>query len=168
MKTLFTTLILIGILASPCIADYRSTIYARSVVYSPESLGKWMVENLTYQKDTNGHWKTPEETLKDRGGDCEDLATLAGKVLERLGYKGYIIIAFYRDSKGKRKGHAIYTFREKDGTWSVISNLEYIATRSENMLIPTMTYAKNWKAIYIYNTDRKALFRFKRKVYTIK
>ena len=28
-----------------------------------------------YQNDLNNHWKSPEETLNDGGGDCEDLAT---------------------------------------------------------------------------------------------
>jgi hypothetical protein len=82
-------------------------------VRTPEELGRWMNAYLTYQAEPTGEdvWKTSEQTLQDRGGDCEDLAILVQRVLEDLQIESQLIyvglptvghvLCFYRTSIGK-------------------------------------------------------------------
>lgn len=169
IKLIFICLLFLNCLAFNSSARIGSTIYYKSVVYNPETLSKWMTANLAYQKDTRGYWKTPYETLDEGGGDCEDFARLAGTVLEKLGYKGYIVIVIFQSKvTNRRQGHAIYMVQEKDKTWSVFSNTEYIPTRTSDMLTPIYRKYLNWVELYVYNTDKQRLIKHTRKIYTIK
>jgi hypothetical protein len=159
-------------LTSPCLADHRSVIYAKGTVNSPETLEKWMKKNLEYQKDEKGYWKTPVETLKDKGGDCEDFARLVGSVLERLGYEGHIVVVLFKDKKGKRAGHAVYAFKEKRGlyrgTWSLFSNTYYVQTKSTYPLEAIFKKYRTWTRIYLFDIDKKIKIKIKKKTYKVK
>ena len=86
MKSYFLCLTLASVLVSAPI------IYPKDIVKCPDTLSIWMKQTLTYQKDgENGHWKTPEKTVQDKGGDCEDFAILAKYVLKDLGYKAWVV-----------------------------------------------------------------------------
>jgi len=82
-------------------------------VRSPEELSRWMSANLTYQAEGPGedNWQSPEETLNNKGGDCEDFAILVQKVLKDLNIDSQLVYVglptmghmtcFYRTSTGK-------------------------------------------------------------------
>jgi len=64
----------------------------------------WIYKNIKYENEENEFWKTPEETLDDRGGDCEDMAILLMAILySQFKIKGRL--AHYFTDKG---GHCIY------------------------------------------------------------
>ncbi len=62
-----------------------------------DSMFRWLTANITYQQDTytpllpespeeqvvwvEEFWRTPEETLKDKAGDCEDLSCLLASMI---------------------------------------------------------------------------------------
>jgi len=58
--------------------------------------------------------------------NCEDLAFLAEHVLEKLGYKVYVVIVEYKNDSQK---HAIAVIRHRDKTFSYYSNLTYFPNR---------------------------------------
>jgi plasmid rolling circle replication initiator protein Rep len=151
MRLLLLTTVLVSTLVTSL---YPSTIK------SPSDLGKWLSESFTYQAEKEDYWKTPEETVKDKGGDCEDFAILAQKVLEDLGYKAYLIILANKETN---KGHAVCLFKEKDGTFSVFDNYTY-----------TKYGYKSWKLIFylgyieykdVYVSSGKGFYK---KILTIK
>jgi hypothetical protein len=41
---------------------------------------------ISYEYDDEGFWKSPQQVIKDQGGDCEDYATLVYEVLKGNGY----------------------------------------------------------------------------------
>lgn len=45
----------------------------------------WMINNLEYKDDPDGHWQSSQETLELMAGDCEDFATLFYSLLRCLG-----------------------------------------------------------------------------------
>jgi len=72
---------------------------------------RWITQNITYAPDTYTplipesssesimwspeFWRTPEETLKDRAGDCEDLSVLLASMIlnyNKAQYSVWIII----------------------------------------------------------------------------
>jgi hypothetical protein len=80
---------------------------APSWVRCPESIEKWFIEErFTYQEEPwwQDYWKKPHETVKDKGGDCEDFAFLVDKILSDVGYETKVIAMYYRK---RRVGHAI-------------------------------------------------------------
>lgn len=95
-----------------------------SWVQNPQDLQTWYLQEFTYQSEEEGqdYWKTPEETLRDKGGDCEDMAFLSQKILKQLGYTSHILIM-----TNKENGHAICVFQEKNKTFSVMDVRHYRA-----------------------------------------
>lgn len=142
---------------------YRNTdVYDTSVVYSPETLEKWLIYNTVYQKDKDGYCKSAKETIRDKGGDCEDYAILAESVLKRLGYKeGYILaIIFYEN--GERLGHAIYVFKDNDGTYSWFTTTHYYKTNYTNLWQIIYEQFPDWTKVYHWNNKCRSLKTYKR------
>ena len=54
----------------------------------------YVTNNLSYYSDprSNEFIQSPSETLKVKGGDCEDLTILMNSLLENLGFKTYIVL----------------------------------------------------------------------------
>lgn len=74
------------------------------------SFGFWMERNIWWVKDrkTADEWKSPEQTLTDGKGDCEDFARLAFATLREMGCAYAEILCLY---PVKGQGHAICVFR---------------------------------------------------------
>lgn len=51
------------------------------------------VQNLTYISETQEYVRYPIETLKDKGGDCEDTAILLAALLTEMGYDAMLVHA---------------------------------------------------------------------------
>lgn len=128
--------------SEPLYPDYITT---------PEDIQSWL-KSFKYQEDIDGYWKSPEETVNDNGGDCEDFATLVAHILNNLNYDNYMVAVYYTENKEKF-GHAICLFEERDGTWSYFSNTNYIKARKEYLLKPIYLYFPNWYKIIFYSEE---------------
>ena len=136
MKKFIQNIFLAGVLISAPLFPYT--------IKTPVDLGNWLAKNFTYQYETTKHeyWKSPKETVKDKGGDCEDLAFLAEHVLKKLGYETYIIIIHYKEISSS--AHAVCVFKHKDGTFSYYSNLYYDSKRYNSIPEALTGQANSW------------------------
>ena len=57
-------------------------------------LYRYVVENYDYYSDPRSREfiQSPSETMKVKGGDCEDLTILLNSLLENLGIKTYLVL----------------------------------------------------------------------------
>lgn len=98
-------------------------------INNPVDLGNWLRGNFSYENEEKEYWKTPEETIGDKKGDCEDFAFLAQRVLTDLGYEAYTIMLV--DTRNN-VGHAICLFKETDGSLSIFDNYLYIPHKAKD------------------------------------
>ena len=85
---------------------------------------KWVLTNTYYQRDpyiptyywglSDNIWKLPNQTVKEEGGDCEDLALLTYAILKNKGVKAWLILWYSETS-----GHAA-VLAKYGGNWYVI------------------------------------------------
>jgi hypothetical protein len=114
-------------------------------VRTPDELQKWMSTNLTYQSEVGDYWKSPEETIKDKGGDCEDLAILASRVLNDLRIENKLVYIIYMaDNKTDAKGHIICVYKTFEGNYNVFTNTELIKTPFQSLPKLIRTYWPRW------------------------
>lgn len=117
-------------------------------IKNPTDLSLWLKNNFIYQAEEEGHdhWKKPEETIKDKRGDCEDLSFLVDKILTDLNYKTKVIAVFW-----EKNGHAICII-EENNKYSFFSNQYYFPTKYDSIKelveknYPTYKY---YKRIYL-------------------
>ena len=118
------------------------TIIARPITAAPESIDlflsahniknlpeyiQWYQANMKYIPDeSRDQWAQPLETLRKKGGDCEDLAFLNQAVLKKLGYNPHVV-AF-----GKLKNGHVFTAFKINGQFQVIDNINYVKTTATN------------------------------------
>jgi len=81
----------------------------------------WVVDNIKYAPDSpspvlpsiegslswrNEFWRFPNETIRDKAGDCEDMANLLVSMIRNYGHKRYaewsIVIEFEKDSNTEK------------------------------------------------------------------
>ena len=144
------------------IAIILTTSLVPKTVKNYLNFSEWISE-FTYraEKDGEDYWKTPEETIKDRGGDCEDFAILAVDTLRGLGYKMYLIVITHR-SGGKQYGHAIALLKH-DAGFSYFSNNKYFSTRHNNLRALLNNNYPKWIDARICNIDKQCFFKIKSK-----
>lgn len=60
----------------------------------------WIRDNIEYKNDPYDYWKLPQETYKDKAGDCEDIALLFLYICRELLYINdcYLIRIIQRES----------------------------------------------------------------------
>jgi transglutaminase-like putative cysteine protease len=107
----------------------------------------WLKEGFTYQNEEEGHdhWKYPNETLEDRGGDCEDFAILVQDVLREQGIKVHIFVIVFDDITS---AHAMAFFRDDDGIIHYFSNNNYKKTnRTKLSDVLYDYYGDNWNYV---------------------
>ena len=145
MKKYFQNIVLAGVLISAPLYPYY--------VQCPTTLGNWLKDNFTYQAEEKGkdYWKSPQETVKDKGGDCEDFGLLVQKILKDFGYKTYLIV-MYNDTK---TGHAICVFQEYDGTYSFFDNQYYYNVEKETMQDIFDIYYKKFDRFYVCTPNKR-------------
>lgn len=70
--------------------------YHQDIDYHPKTFAEawqWVSTNISYQKDPSGGYKKhPEETYKDRCGDCEDFSLLLAYFGAMLGENVTIVV----------------------------------------------------------------------------
>ncbi len=114
-------------------------------------------DDLTYIPEKRGkdHWKSPLETIRDRGGDCEDLATVVFFVLrnQNTEYR-------YRICVGLRSGSSNYyhvwvqEYRNDD--------IYIIDPTNPHARLEKLSRKKRWNAGYIpkYSYDLNHKYRY--------
>ncbi|MCS7108958.1 MAG: transglutaminase-like domain-containing protein [Sulfolobales archaeon] len=78
----------------------------------------WVANNTYYQYDLTvmkDYWKLPNETIKEEGGDCEDLAILGYALLKRVGLQHIYVISWNANDSG-HVGVLIYV----NGKWYLV------------------------------------------------
>jgi len=95
---------------------------------TPRSVAHWIYTNIQYKDDPEGIWQSPYETFRLKTGDCEDLATLAFKVLTSNGYKCYVLILWNDEG-----GHAVCVVTLNDG-FGIIDNGDFSYAFTKNLL----------------------------------
>lgn len=112
-------------------------------VNSPFTLYEYMRANFTYQSEAVGvdDWKEPARTAKDKGGDCEDFALYAEKVLTNLGYDAKAIAI-----KGRDKFFHAICIVKVDGKYRYFSNQYYSYFKSFETINEIVEFECNdWK-----------------------
>ena len=88
-----------------------------------DALCTWIHTHLTYKTDRTAadEWKDPAVTLKDRTGDCEDLALVSLDVLRIWGVKDSYLMGV--SNVARKTGHVVTFFRDKPtDDWRIFSN----------------------------------------------
>lgn len=157
MKNLFIIAGLIfSLIGCASASDVLTSKVYPSTVTDVRSLAIWLQENFQYQDEDEDYWKSPEETVRDKGGDCEDFAILSSVVLDDLKIKSYILVVTYID---EQDAHAITVFENGRGGYDYFSNNALI-----KMNAPTLRGLLN----RAYHNWRTASFVTKHKVYYYK
>lgn len=95
-------------------------------VDNPHTLSDWFRKDFKYEYDITNHWKSPHETIRDKAGDCEDMAILTKYILKKKGYDVCLIGIYY---KNKNIGHVIALIRNADKTYSYMSNKDFVSIK---------------------------------------
>jgi len=132
-----------------------------SHIKTPQDLGDWLKNNFTYQSEEVDYWNTPEETVNAKAGDCDDYAILSEFILKDLGYDAWFIVMVNRTPD--QSSHAITIIREKDMTYSFISNTNYRRTNSASWESMLDNYWHQYKEVYICRAKSVC-----KSIYTIK
>lgn len=136
-------------IAANCFSQEVSNI--PSDIKTPDDLVKWYANEFEYRMELWDDWQAPVETVATKTGDCEDFAYLTHAALKDLGVENNVYVLNFRGIKTK---HAICIFKEKDGTYSIISNKEIFKTREADLKVALKRYypdcnkftvAKNFK-----------------------
>jgi len=148
LKKIFQNFAIAGVLVS-------APLYP-SIVDSPKDLSNWYEKSFTYQREALNEdgsrqdiWKTPKETVDDRGGDCEDFAILSKKILKELGYEAWML-AMYDETN---VGHAVCLFREIDGTYSIMDVRHYVPFKRKDFNTIFKTNYKEYDHFSICTED---------------
>lgn len=109
---------------------------------------QWLQKNIKYRRDDGTDvWSLPDETLRRKYGDCEDLAFLNVAFLRVAGYQPKAMGLL---RKRGRKGHAICVFK-KSGYYLWFDNTKLNKTSATSMdefakyILRTSSYAKLFK-----------------------
>ncbi len=114
-------------------------------------------------------WLFPDETLAQRGGDCEDLAFLLAALLLAAGISSYCVrVALGHleielpDGKRQRHDHSWVMYQNEGGVWEIMEPLRVLAparalarARRSRRLSPPTAYVPH----YVFNTDHLWLVR---------
>jgi len=97
--------------------------------YRVQVISKYFFEHLRYipGKRDYDYWLFPDETIAERGGDCEDRAILLAALLLASGVSGYVIRValgkLYDGEKKMSKDHAWVMYKNEDGKWMCLEPL---------------------------------------------
>jgi len=151
MITFFCGIILYSTVGQADVLVSTPPIYPKTVV-DLNSCIKWL-NTFEYQEDITDYWKSPEETVRDNGGDCEDFGILVDYVLKKLGYNTTILALYFSDGDS---GHII-TIVKIDGHYTFFSNNIYFQTKFTSLRTLLTSYYPNWEKCYLIS--RKLLHK---------
>jgi hypothetical protein len=140
------------VLLAATLATFNCSNFTQDDLYgvrSTKELHFILANCFTYQKEKREYWKSPIETIKDRGGDCEDFAVLVQDILQKKGTEAKILGIFYEKQKS---GHAIVVWKNNKGYLEFFSNNVYYASEFNNIFqIVDAYYPKGWQYFRVCN-----------------
>jgi len=120
-------------------------------IRSPKDLVRWYANEFEYRMEMMDDWQSPAETVDARKGDCEDFAYLSHAALKDLGLESNVYLLNFKGIKTK---HAVCIFKEKDGTYSIISNKEMYETGESDVQQAVKRYYPDCSGITIAKNGR--------------
>jgi hypothetical protein len=114
------------------------------------TLSLWLYQ-FDYQDDPEGYWKSPIETINDKGGDCEDSAILVRYIIEdlKLTDETSLVVMF-----SDKSGHAFNIVQNERG-YAMFSNFRYYAVSFNSMLEVVNWWYPGWKKLYYIDHDNQ-------------
>jgi hypothetical protein len=144
-------LCLLIVLAFPVICVSQEALDVPSSIQSPRALSNWLTNEFTYELECPDRWKSPEETISSKAGDCGDFAILSTAILSRMGLSSDIIIVKFR---GLDTSHAICVFKTRKGYYNFISNRDLVRTGKKTLEGAVSYFYPDWEEIVF--TDRRS------------
>ena len=82
----------------PDVKELAFSLQAQTDEQTFRNIWNFVTNNIKYQNDQKGYeqLRTPNRTLHDEIGDCDDLTILISSILSNLGYKHELIVAAYK------------------------------------------------------------------------
>lgn len=118
--------------------NIRPAIFNRVISYINEENLEAFLKGIRYKSDTYDCSSLPIFTVLRGYGDCDDFSYLSSYILDKLGYRTYIIDMFQLD---EGFGHSI-CIAVKEGNLVITDNYEVIIqkelTISDNLIIYTV------------------------------
>tara|TARA_B100000315_G_C14566337_1_gene583138 strand:- start:1382 stop:1864 length:483 start_codon:yes stop_codon:yes gene_type:complete len=150
-KTITTILILITFLA-PNICFSQDLDENIPAINTPQDLVSWLSKEFNYQWEIVDDWKTPQETINSKKGDCEDFAILASVALSGMGISNDILVIKFKDLN---LTHCICVWKDKDGTYKFISNRSLQNTGKYEIKAAIEKFYPDWEKITFTDQDKK-------------
>lgn len=114
-------LLLCGCKTLPKSTDKSKTYTMKDVIQIYLSVNS----SYPYIAEDGDYWQTPEETIKKKGGDCEDKAILLQSLFLKKGIKSKIIIGETTKSEKLENYHAWNEVLINDKTYIVDATMGY-------------------------------------------
>ncbi len=134
-----------------------------------ERLYQWIVNNIAYSYDSyipilpetisgeliwrQEYWRTPEETIGDETGDCEDMALLLASMLRSYNEGEYQVwVLVIRSSVPEVKGHVAMAFPVQDSKLTILDPAgnyhtgQYESLQSESVSIAVNNWLSHWQS----------------------
>jgi hypothetical protein len=137
------------------IPSYAITIDELATKYQdPAQLSDWMYKNIEYKMDSDKYKReyvqTPEETIKNKSGDCADMAILAYAVLMKQGRDSRVVgITESGGTWNNNRGHSICVFYYKN-KWCYFEYTAFTETNAKDLFEICRNIASNLHSIYVY------------------
>lgn len=109
------------------------------------------IQSFTKKEDIKDYWQTPEQTLKRKTFDCEDMSIFCQDVLIKIGIEAVVII--YNGTK-KVECHAVCVF--PGNKYSFISN-KILYHGYDNYIDIGHRYYSKLKQMLVYNHEGKVI-----------
>lgn len=84
----------------PAVKDLSSVLQGNNCKETFENVWNFVRQNIKYQNDEPGleQLRTPQRTLHDQTGDCDDMSILISSILTNLGHNHELVVAAYRNA----------------------------------------------------------------------
>jgi len=147
MKKIYTCLLGLLLSTSTCFALPEN-------VKTPKDLTIYLRNNIYYGTDQIipgyfEYFQTPPILEYSRIGDCDDFAIFTHYYLELWGFNPRSFVLYYKIND-EYAGHAVTTFKDADGTYSVFSNQTLIPTSYTNPIDAVVNLNNDIIVISIY------------------
>lgn len=153
MVKYFSILLLGLLLLSPSNDLFNKYLKIEKQITSYLKIEK-QITSYTYQYEAEDYWKSPDETIRDKGGDCEDFAILGmylfDNYLPEANSRMYIIYTD-EDKSGEVIGaHAVTLFNNAYETVSMVNSntIVYTVEKTDTLAILTGLEYINPTSIY--------------------
>jgi len=149
-RLMMVAMMMAWFLTASCMAQELGGV-PRSIK-TPEQIAEWFSSEFQYRIKIPDRPQSPSETLQLKSGDCDDLATLASLVLSDSGISSNVVIIKFQ---GLNIRHAICIWKDKDGTYSFLSNKELQRTGQRDIRRAIQKFYPDMEAITFLDAGKE-------------